>query len=134
MTIDQYIEAFYNLLSRNEFSDSREKLVIAIFQVYIDLLEKLNGFYFASPDQLVFKGKEFEELLSRVSHRTPSFLEAPSGSQLPTKPTSGSSSHTTTHFNSQVHTSKDTKFYSGTSSNSTFIYYNCRKPPMLITL
>lgn len=69
--------------------------------------------------------EEFEEILSRVSCRPP-FLEARSVSQLPTKPTSESSSHNIPNCNTQVQNSKSTKSHSS-SPTSTFNCYNCQK-------
>lgn len=133
MAVDQYIKVFYNLVPRDEVSDSTEKLTACyILGLCSDIHEKLNGFYFTSLDQVVPKAEEFEELLSKVSRRTPLFPEPPTASPLPTKPMSRSSSHTTSHLDSQVHTSKGSKSNSCTSSKFTFVCYNDRKPDHVV--
>lgn len=104
----------FKISCHNEISDLRVKLASR----YILGLRS---------DQVVPKAEEFEELLSVVSYRTPSFLEATSVLQLPAKPMSGSSSHIAPHSHTQVQTSKCAKFNFGTSFSSTSICYNCRK-------
>lgn len=55
-------------MSQNEVTNPPDKLATKyIISLCLELQDKLNGFYYSSPDQMIPKAEEFEAQLARIA-------------------------------------------------------------------